>query len=231
MQVMLITGTSKGIGRYLAEYYCIKNYKVIGCSRSLSDYKHENYTHLIEDISTEKSILNIFSFIRKEYKKLDVLINNAGINPAILSAALLPYNLIKKVYEVNVFAPMIFCREAVKIMLRHKFGRIINIGSMATKHEVPGESLYTSSKSALIAYSRVLAKETASAGITVNIVAPSVIKTELSEKINQDALLDILKRNAINKYGNMEDVTNVLDLLLKNESNTITGQLIYLGGV
>ncbi len=228
---MLITGTSRGIGRYLAEYYASNNFLVIGCSRSASTLTHKNYQHLIEDISNEKSILNIFSIIRKQYKNLDVLINNAGINPAILSAALLPYSLIKNVYEVNTIAPMIFCREAVKIMLKKKSGRIINIGTMATKHEVPGEALYTSSKAALIAYSRVLAKETAKAGITVNIVAPSVIETDLSEKIDKEALSEVLKRNAIHGYGIMSDVSNAIDILLKSESNAITGQLIYLGGV
>ncbi|MBL0305007.1 MAG: SDR family oxidoreductase [Chitinophagaceae bacterium] len=106
---------------------------------------------------------------------------------------------------------MLFCREAVKIMGRKKFGRIINLGSMASKHEVPGEALYTSSKAALNAYTRVLAKEVNRQGITVNVVAPSAIRTELSEKINQAALAEVLSRNAINDYGSFEDVSNAID--------------------
>jgi len=231
MNVILITGTSKGIGRYLAEYYLFKNNNVIGCSRSESTIKHENYNHIIADISNEKEILNIYLFIRKNFKKLDVLINNAGINPSILSAALLPASLIKKVYEVNVFASMLFCREAVKMMALKKTGRIINIGSMATKHEVKGESLYTSTKAAMIAYSKVLAKEVYKMGITVNVVAPSVVETELSMKINQIALQEVLNRNAISHYGKMEDISNVIDLLIEEKSSAITGQLIFLGGV
>jgi len=231
MNVILITGTSKGIGRYLAEYYLFKNNTVIGCSRSESTIKHENYNHIIADISNEKEILNIYLFIRKNFKKLDVLINNAGINPSILSAALLPASLIKKVYEVNVFASMLFCREAVKMMALKKTGRIINIGSMATKHEVKGESLYTSTKAAMIAYSKVLAKEVYKMGITVNVVAPSVVETELSMKINQIALQEVLNRNAISHYGKMEDISNVIDLLIEEKSSAITGQLIFLGGV
>ena len=172
----------------------------------------------------------MFKYIRKDFKRLDILINNAAINPAILSSALLPYNTIENVFKVNVFAVMLFCREATKLMLRNKSGRIINMGSMAAKHEVAGEALYTSTKSALNAYTRVLAKEVSQMGITVNVVAPAAIKTELSAKINQVALREVLSRNAIQDFGEFADVTNIIDFLVKTESNAITGQIIYLGG-
>ena len=230
-QVLLITGTSKGIGRYVVEHYCHSGYIVIGCSRTKIDLKHDNYHHLYLDISEEKDILEIYKFIREKYKRLDILINNAAINPAIISAALLPYSTIEKVFKVNVYAPMLFCREAIKLMTRNKYGRIINIGSMASRHEVPGEALYTSTKTAMIAYTRVLAKEIYKLGITVNMVAPAAIKTELSSKIDQQALTEVLSRNAIPGSGELKDVTNTLDFLFKNDSSSITGQIIYLGGV
>lgn len=229
--VMLITGTSQGIGKYLAEYYLKHDYRVIGSSRSAVSFDCASYHHLIADVSNEEDVLNIFKYIRKEVKRLDVLINNAAINPAIISAALLPYETIAKVYRTNVFAPMLFCREAVKLMSRNKFGRIINMGSMAAKHEVAGEALYTSTKASLNAYSRVLAKEVYKSGITVNVVAPSAIETELSAQINQEALKEVLSRNAIVGYGEMTDVSNTVDFLISRESTAITGQIIYLGGV
>ena len=228
---MLITGTSKGIGNYLATHYISKGYFVVGCSRGKSTIEDDAYHHFSMDVSDESSILQVFAYIRKELKRLDVLINNAAINPAILSAALLPYETIQRVYKVNVFAPMIFCREAVKIMSRRKFGRVINIGSMASKHEVAGEALYTSTKASINAYTRVLAKEVYRQGITVNVVAPSAIRTELSGKINQAALTEVLSRNAITTYGEFKDVSNIIELLIKNESAGLTGQIIFLGGV
>jgi 3-oxoacyl-[acyl-carrier protein] reductase len=230
-KVILITGTSKGIGLYLAQHYISKGFQVIGCSRNSVDFSDSLYTHICADISEEQDILEIYKFIRKDIKRLDVLINNAAINPAIVSAALLPYETISQTFRTNVFAPMLFCREAVKLMTRNKFGRIINMGSMASKHEVPGEALYTSTKTALNAYSRVLAKEVAKAGITVNVIAPSAIRTELSGKINPMALQEVLSRNAIAEYGEMNDVSNIIDVLIKEESSAITGQIIYLGGV
>lgn len=228
---ILITGTSRGIGKFLAEHYLTSGFFVMGCSRNLPEIEHPDYHHFSIDVSNEQEILEVFKYIRKEVKRLDVLINNAAINPAILSAALLPYNTVQNVFKVNVFAPMLFCREAVKIMSRSKFGRIINLGSMASKHEVPGEALYTSTKASIIAYTRVLAKEVNRSGITANVVAPSAIRTELSEKINQEALQEVLSRNAINNYGEFTDVSNTIDFLIKKESSAITGQIIFLGGV
>ncbi|MDI5950752.1 SDR family oxidoreductase [Flavobacterium yafengii] len=229
--IMLITGSSRGIGNYLVNYYLDKGFFVVGCSRNECDIKHENYNHIIADLSNEEEILNVFKIIRKEYKRLDILINNAAINPAILNVTFLPYKTIQNIYAVNVFAPIMFCREAVKLMMRNKFGRIINLGSMATRHEVPGEALYTSTKASMNAFTRVLSKEVASYGITVNIVAPSVIDTELAKAINQIALQEVLDRNAIKKYGDLVDVSNTIDYLIKEESKAVTGQIIYLGGV
>ena len=228
--VFLVTGTSRGIGKFIAEYYCQLNCIVVGCSRTPATFVHKNYHHLVLDVAIEADILEAFKYIRKNFKKLDVLINNAAINPAIVSGALLPYSTMEKIFKVNVYAPMLFCREAIKLMVRNKSGRIINMGSMASKHEVAGEALYTSTKTALNAYTRVLAKEVAKLGITVNVVSPAAIKTELSAKINQKALIEVLSRNAITEYGEFVDVTNTLDFLLKKESNSITGQIIYLGG-
>ena len=157
--VMLITGTSKGIGKYLADYYLNKGFIVFGCSRSASEIENDNYIHIIADISHEHEIINIFKIIRKDYKRLDVLVNNAVVNTSDLNVALLPFKTIEYTFKVNVFAPILICREAVKLMSRNKFGRIVNIGSMLSRHEIPGTALYTTTKSALIAFTRVLSKE------------------------------------------------------------------------
>ena len=231
MPIILITGSSRGIGYYLSNYYLEKGYVVVGCSRSSCDINHKNYNHIVADLSNEAEILNIFKIIRKEYSRLDVLINNAAINPAILNVAFLPYKTIQNIYSVNVFAPIMFCRESVKLMIRIKFGRIINLGSMATRHEVAGEALYTSTKASINAFTRVLSKEVACFGITVNVVSPSVIDTELSKAINEVALEEVLNRNAIKEYGNLVDISNTIDFLIKEESISVTGQIIYLGGV
>ncbi len=229
-KVILVTGSRKGIGRHLAEHYLAKGRPVIGFSREASDLKHTSYEHICVDVSDDKQVKQAFSTIRKKYGRLDVLINNAAVNPAISSFVLVPQETLKAVYGVNVFGLMSVCREGVKLMMKNKHGRIVNLSSMAVKHEEFGETVYTSSKAAVNSFTRVLAKEVYGDGITCNVLAPTAIPTDLSMKINQEALAQVLSRNAIKKFGRMEDVSSAIDWLIREESSAITGQILYLGG-
>ena len=102
---------------------------------------------------------------------------------------------------------------------------------MALRHEVKGEAIYTASKAAIVSFSRVIAKEIYSYGITCNIISPSAVDTDLMKNVNSDALKEVLSRNAITDVGNFEDINNIIDLLIKPESSAITGQTVFLGGV
>jgi len=230
-KVILITGTSRGLGRYLAEYYCKKGFKVIGCSRSPSQYSDSNYKHFEGDISEMGFIREIFKFIKSEFGRLDVLVNNAVANPPFVNSVLLAADSVEKALKINVIAPMMFCQEAIKLMKKQVAGRIINIGSMVSKHEELGGAIYSTCKSAINTYSRVIAKEVSKTGITVNVVAVSALETELSEKLDHDFLMNVLKRNAIDKMGEMKDVSNLIDFLIRKESSAITSQILFLGGV
>lgn len=230
-QVMLITGTRKGIGKYLAEYYVKKGFQVIGCSRGKIDFELNNYQHLCLDVSNEKDVKKMFSEIRKAYDRLDVLINNAGVNLSLSPVLLVPYKSALRTIEINLLGAFLMSREAAKIMMKKSFGRIINFSSMAVKHELMGEAIYTASKSAIISLTRVMAKEMNSYGITCNVIAPSVIKTDLIDSLSEDALKDIFKRNAIRKLCKTEDISNTIDWFIKRTSNSVTGQVVFLGGV
>ena len=228
--VMLITGTRKGIGKYLAEYYSKNLYQVIGCSRGLIDYKLDNYQHFCLDVSEESSVKKMFTEIRKKYGRLDVLINNAGVNYAHSPLLLVPYESALKTIEVNLLGTFLLSREAAKIMKKKSFGRIVNLGSMAVKHEVKGEAIYTASKAAIVSLTRVMAKEISSYGITCNTVSPAAIDTDFIKKINNNGLNEVLSRNAIPNVGSLNEVSNTIDWLINTESSAITGQSIYLGG-
>lgn len=228
---MLITGTRKGIGRDIALYYVEKGFFVIGCSRGESSIESENYVHYCLDISDEKSVKSLYSEIRKTYGRLDFLINNAGVNHALAPVALVPYTSAESTMKVNFMGSFLMSRESVKIMMKNSFGRIINFGSMAVRHEEKGEAIYTASKAAIIAFTKILSKEVYQYGITCNTVSPSAIKTDLLDNINPDALKVVLKRNAVPELGTIADLINTIDWLIKAESGQITGQNIYLGGV
>ena len=229
--VILITGTSKGIGKYLADYYSKKGSFVIGCSRGSIDFELANYKHFQLDITNENSVKKMFLEIRKEFGKLDTLINNAGVNYALSPALLVPYESALKTLEINILGTFLMSREAVKLMMKNSFGRIINFGSMAVKHEIKGEAIYTASKAAIVSMTKVFSKEVFDLGITCNVISPSAINTDLLEDIDGKALDEILSRNAINDFGEFEDISNVTDWLMRGNSHKITGQNIYLGGV
>lgn len=228
--VVAVTGASRGIGLALCKALLEDGHIVSGCSRSDTKLSHPNYSHHICDLSDTKAARKFIRGIRKDHKRLDVLINNAAINPSISPVAITSEKSLRDAFDVNFFSPFILCSEAVKIMQRQQFGRILNMGSMATKHEVPGEAVYTSAKASLQVLTRILAKESGSSGVTVNMLSPAAIPTELSAKINQVELQKVLDRNALKSYGEVGDVVRATRWLISRDASSITGQTLFLGG-
>jgi len=229
-QVTLITGTRKGIGKHLVEHYIKRGHIVVGCSRGLPDWTIQGYKHYEADVSDEKAVLQIFSGIRKEYGRLDNLINNAGI-ASMNHTILTPLSSVHSVLNTNVVGTFLFCREAAKLMQKNKYGRIVNFATVATPLKLEGEALYAASKAAIVTLTQILAREFADLGITVNAVGPTPIKTDLIRGVPQAKMDSLLSRQAIREYGTFEDVSNVIDFYLMPESRFVTGQVIYLGGV
>ena len=148
MKIFLITGTSRGIGKYLAEYYLKKGNKVIGTSRSKESIKNINYEHIIADVSNEKEILKIFRQIKQNYSQLDVLINNVGI-ASMNHSMLTPSETVSKIINLNVNSTFLCIREGVKLLRKSQSGRIINFTSVAVPLSLEGESIYAASKAAI----------------------------------------------------------------------------------
>lgn len=229
-KVILITGTRKGIGRHLTEYYLNKNFIVIGCSRKESDLRSENYEHFVLDITDETKVVKLFNDLRKNHKVPDILINNAGI-ASMNHVLLTPLSTVEKIFRTNFFGSFLFCREAAKLMKKNKNGRIINLSSIAVKLNLEGEAIYASSKSALETFTKILAKEVSELGITVNSVGLTPVETDLIKNVPKEKIKDLLGKLTIKRLTYFEDIINVIDFLIKPESNYITGQNINLGGV
>ena len=123
------------------------------------------------------------------------------------------------------------CREAAKLMRRRHYGRIVNISTIAVPMCLEGESIYAASKSAVVTFSRILARELADSGITCNLVAPTPIDTDLIRGVPEEKIDSIVDRLAIKRLGRVEDVANVIDFFVRPESDYITGQVIHLGGM
>ena len=229
-RIIIITGTRKGIGRYLAEQYLQEGDIVYGCSRRICDIEHPNYQHTRLDVSDETEVVSFVRNVYKNHKHIDVLINNAGC-ASMNHFLLTPYDTAKKVFNTNFFGTFLMCREVAKYMVKNKSGRIVNYSTVAVALNLHGELVYSASKAAIEQLTRVLADEIGESGITVNAVGPTPIDTDLIKNVPENKLQDLLSHQCIKRFGQFEDVKNVIDFFLKPESNFITAQTIYLGGV
>jgi len=228
--VMVITGTSKGIGYDLAKYYAINGYHVYGCSRGPRNDNLKNYHHFQIDVIDEVAVRKMFAEIRRTHGKLDVLINNAGITAPNL-AIITPLSKVQELFNINLGGTFLFSREAAKLMQKNNYGRIVNFTSVAVPLKVIGESIYAASKSAVVTFTQILAKELAPYNITVNALGPNLIDTNAIKNLSEERRKNILQCQAIHRLGELPDITNVIDFFIKSESDFITGQVIYLGGI
>lgn len=228
--VTLVTGTRKGLGRSIAEHYLAQGHFVVGCSRGDTELRSQRYRHFSADVGDERSVRPIFEYLRREHGGLDHLINNAGI-ASMNHALLTPLSTVDAILSTNVKGTFLFCREAARLMQKKNFGRIVNMTTVATPLTLEGEAVYASSKAAVLSLTQVLARELAPFGITVNAVGPTPVKTDLIRSVPKEKLDALLGRQAIHRFGEPEDVINVIDFFLRPESSFVTAQNIYLGGV
>ncbi len=229
-EVVLITGTRKGIGRYLAEHFVRKGALVEGCSRAAPDWALENYTHHCLDVADEAQVRAMLSSIQQRHGRLDILINNAGV-AAMNHALLTPSATLDQIMATNFRGTFLLCREGAKLMQRRRYGRIVNVSTVAVPLLLEGEAIYAASKSAVVTFSQILARELAEFGITCNVVAPAPMETDLIRNVPPEKIDAIVNRLAIKRLGRFEDVANVIDFFVKPESGYVTGQVIYLGGI
>ena len=230
IKVILITGTSKGIGNFLANYYLQKEFMVIGCSRGETTILNKNYRHFSLEISDEKAVVSMIRAVKKEFGKIDVLINNAGIASMnhILTSSV---DTINKLFNTNFLGTFLFTREVGKVMMKQKNGKIINFTTVAKPLRLEGEAIYASSKAAIETFTQTASKELASFGITVNAIGPTPIQTDLIKAVPKDKIEELLSKQAIKRFGTFEDIVNICDFFCDEKSSFITGQIIYLGGV
>ncbi len=203
---------------------------MIGCSRSPNDFADPFYRHFELDICDEMAVQKMFAEIRNDYQGLDILINNAGV-ASMNHALVTPTKTVARIMNTNVAGTFLMCREAAKAMMQGKSGRIINFATVATPLKLDGEAIYAASKAAVISLTQILASEFGPFGITVNAVGPTPVRTDLIAAVPESKLQKLLQRQALPRFGEFADVSNVIDFFIRPESGFITGQTIFLGGV
>lgn len=226
-KVAIVTGAAKGIGKSIAERLMNDGFFVIAVDVDEENGKKlesPNIQFIKADISEEKEVISIFSKI----KKIDVLVNNAGIirDNLIWNMPVADFDL---VLNVNLKGVWLMCREAAKIFKEQKSGRIVNITSRAWLGN-RGQSNYSSSKAGVVSLTRVLALELGKYNVMVNAIAPGLIDTPLTQKLEKDILQKLIEAQPTRAMGKPEDVANVVSFLVSEKTNFITGQTIYVDG-
>lgn len=228
--VTFISGVSKGIGKYLAGHYLNQGHLVFGCSRSPSDISHENFYHIKGDITVESDVKEMFFFVKQKAGRLDNLINNAGI-ASMNHFLLTPSETAQRVVNTNYLGTFLLCREGARLLQRSGGGRIVNFTTVAVPLDLDGEAIYASSKAAVESLTKILSKELGTYKITVNAIGPTPIETDLIKNVPGNKIENLISKQAIKRMGQFRDVSNVLDFYLKPESDFISGQIVYLGGI
>ncbi len=234
-KIAIVTGAAKGIGKAIVARLVAQNYFVIAVDvdkisgkKLISEYDKSNVRFAKADICKEKIVQLFFEKIIKEYKRVDVLVNNAGIirDNKIWNMGIEDFD---KVIDVNLRGTWLMCREAAKIMRQQKGGRIVNIASRAWLGN-SGQSNYSASKAGIVGLTRVLALELGKYNVCVNSIAPGLIDTPLTQKLEKEVLQKLIDAQPTKTMGKPEDVANVVAFLASEETKFITGQTIYVDG-
>ena len=232
-KIVLVTGASRGIGLEAAKHFSKEGYKVIGSSRgdfNLGELIGDESAISVQlDLMSKESIKNLFADLKSEDLLPSVLVNNAGITKDQLFLRMKDEDW-DDVIETNLNGLFRVTKAFIKPMVKNKFGRVINISSVAGLMGNSGQVNYSSSKSAMVGFSRSLAKELGSRNITSNVVAPGIIETDMTPILNDDEKVELSKNIPMRRFGTVQDVAKCIVFLASDEANYITGQTISVDG-
>ena len=234
-KVALITGATGGIGRSIAKKMKQSGAKLIlsGTRQNvLSDLASElgNDVKIIAtDLNSKDDILNLAQQAEDSFGQIDILVNNAGITADNLFLRMKDEEW-EKVIDINLSAPVRLTRQIIKGMLRRRSGKIIFISSIVGYTGNAGQTNYAASKSALAGFTKSIALEVASRGITCNLIAPGFISTPMTDKLSDQQKKNIVANIPINRLGNADDISNGCVYLASDEAGFITGTTLHING-
>ncbi|BAZ67223.1 MAG: 3-oxoacyl-[acyl-carrier-protein] reductase [Pelatocladus maniniholoensis HA4357-MV3] len=236
-KVAIVTGASRGIGRAIAQELAKVGASVVVNYASSSQAANELVSEIIQaggsaialaaDVSKEDQVDALINAAIEKFNRIDILVNNAGITRDTLLLRMKPKDW-QAVIDLNLTGVFLCTRAASKIMLKQRSGRIINITSVAGLMGNPGQANYSAAKAGVIGFTKTVAKELASRGITVNAVAPGFIATDMTSELDAEG---ILKYIPLGRYGQPEEVAGMVRFLAADPAaGYITGQVLNVDG-
>lgn len=234
-KIVLVTGASRGIGRAISEMFVANGATVIGTAtdirgvQQIDTYLGNHGKGILLNVRQQDLINVCLKTIQKEFGNIDILINNAGL----IRDNILLYmkdDEWQSVIDVNLTAVYRMSKAVIKPMIKQRYGKIINIGSVVGMIGNVGQTNYSAAKSGLIGFTKSLAREIASRGITVNSVIPGFIETDMTKKLTDIQKNDILSKIPLNRFGHPKDVAYAVIFFASEEATYITGQTIHVNG-
>ncbi|MCI8832669.1 MAG: 3-oxoacyl-[acyl-carrier-protein] reductase [Clostridia bacterium] len=235
----LITGATRGIGKQIALTLAQNGYDIAINYRKENDALKETKKEIEEkgvkcltvqgDVSNFEDCERFVKEIIKEYGKIDVLVNNAGITKDTLLMRMKKEDF-EEVIDTNLVGTFNVTKNVISNMMKARSGRIINISSVVGVSGNAGQTNYSASKAGMIGFTKSLAKEVASRGILVNAVAPGFIETGMTDVLKEDIKEEIAKSIPLKRMGTTKDVANLVKFLAGEDSTYITGQVINVDG-
>ncbi|WP_340646698.1 SDR family oxidoreductase [Phenylobacterium sp.] len=229
-KVVLVTGASRGVGLTIARHFLDQGATVIGLARGLAGLDDKAYSHLQVDVGDATAVQQAFLAIGKLSPHLDIVINNAAVLTSQYALIMSP-TAAQAMLNTNLLGPFMVSREAAKLMRKRKWGRIINISSMAVSLEPMGDSIYAASKAGLSTLANVMAKEFAALNVTCNTLAITAVETEMLGQLPRDKVEAVVARLPIPRLATDDDILNVIDFFASERSAYVTAQTVFLGGV
>ncbi|OMQ26795.1 MULTISPECIES: 3-oxoacyl-ACP reductase FabG [Serratia] len=234
-KVVLVTGASRGIGRAIAESFVARGAKVIGTATSesgaqaISQYLGENGKGFMLNVVDAQSIDSVLKSIREAFGEIDILVNNAGITRDNLLMRMKDDEW-QDILDTNLTSVFRLSKAVMRAMMKKRFGRIITIGSVVGTMGNAGQANYAAAKAGLIGFSKSLAREVASRGITVNVVAPGFIETDMTRALTEDQRAGILAQVPASRLGDAKEIASAVAFLASDEAGYITGETLHVNG-
>lgn len=234
-KVALVTGASRGIGRATAELLAERGATVIGTATSengaaaISDYLGENGKGLALNVTSSDSVADVLATIKKEFGDVDILVNNAGITRDNLLMRMKDDEW-QDIIDTNLTSIFRLSKAVLRAMMKKRCGRIINIGSVVGVMGNAGQANYAAAKAGVIGFTKSMAREVATRGITVNTVAPGFIETDMTKALSDDQRAATLAQVPAGRLGDPKEIAATVAFLASDDAAYMTGETLHVNG-